>query len=116
MILRAALRGYGEMTAIDILKAVSDRDMQLWVVLEAEKVVAVVVTRIVKHPSKTVASVVVLAGDNLHEWMHLLEEVLEPWSREQGAREMVCDCRPGLEGILKARGWHSKQVRLRKSL
>lgn len=116
LILRAALRGNGEMTALDILRAVFDRRMQLWAVLEGGKVAAVVVTEILRQPSKTVASVTVLAGDGLHEWIHLLEEVLEPWSREQGAQDIVCDCRPGLEGILKARGWHSKQVRMRKSL
>lgn len=104
------------MTALDILKAIGERRMQLWVILEAETVIGVVVTEIQDYPSKRLALVSILAGDRLDEWMYLLEEVLEPWAKEQNAKDIVCDCRPGLEGILKARGWHTKQVRMRKSL
>ena len=107
-----------EFTALDIGRACADRTMQLWIVYEkeTEEVVAVVVTEIMDYPSLKTCLVNLLVGERMSEWVHYLEDVLEPWAREQGCKTIRGWCREGLMRILEPRGWEFGRVLLEKKL
>ena len=102
---RALAEGNGDYTAEEIRESLKSREMQMWVVFE-EGIRAVVVTRISEYPSKKVAIVVLLAGDGLKDWIHLLSDILEPWAKEKGCSQIRAYCRPGFERILKWKRFH----------
>ena len=107
-----------ELTAIDIMRAVWEKRMQLWAVYDTETGIihAVVVTEITDYPSLKTCTVLLLVGERMPEWLHYLEETLEPWARENRCKTIRGWCREGLERTLAPRGWKRQRVLMEKDL
>lgn len=99
----------------DILLGVKEKRYQLWVVFD-DRIRAVVVTEILKFPVRKVCFVLVLAGRDLNEWIHLLEAVLMPWSKAEGCVKIRGLPRKGLGPILSARGWKTTRLVMERDL
>lgn len=109
---KALVRAAGEYEAADILTALLERQMQLWMVHD-DRLRAVVVTEVHTFPRKKFATVVLMAGDSLSEWINLFDDVLARWARERGCTEVRGFCRPGLERVLD---WKRQYVVLGKEI
>jgi hypothetical protein len=80
--------------------------MKLWALHEGKLVIAVAVTEIVKSPEYKWLRVVLLAGKDMQEWIHL-EPLLEHFARREECAFIEAYARPGLAKVLKAQGYHT---------
>ena len=77
---RALERSMGEYEAEDIRAALEINDMQMWVAVDDEKVIAVMVTQIVNYPRKRFCDLVLGAGTRLDEWKPGLR-MIQDWAK-----------------------------------
>ena len=105
-------RRCSDFTPEDIFLGAKNGGLQIWIVYE-EKIVAVVVTEIVKFSSRKVCLVKALAGRGIDQWIHLLDAVLIPWARASGCDTIRGYCRPGLAKILN---WKVTKIVMEKEI
>lgn len=115
---RALERGHGEYEAEDIYFAIIKGEMQLWAVYGAEisRLSAICVTEVIQFPKKKMASVVLISGEGIHDWMHLLPEVIEEWAREKGCEEIRVNGRAGWLKALAVYGYSKRYITVGKKL
>lgn len=103
----ALVYGNGEYELTDILKALLDRDMQLWI---DESTAAV--TTIIRYPRKTTCLILAAGGD-----LDVLRRdlpLVEAWAKENGCDAMEV---MGRKGWLRALpDYEQAQVHVRKDL
>lgn len=116
---RALNEGRGELTADDVIRLVTDRSAQLWVIMlgEQPRVVGVMVTELVTYPSgKSVCRVILLSGEVMDEWGGSVTEQLGDWARAKGAISLEAYTRPGMVKKMKANGWSETYRVIEKGL
>jgi len=96
----------------DIKKFLEDRDMQLWIVLDDEKIKNITVTEIINFPRKKVCRIVFCTGEDYEEWAGCIK-LLEDWARSQDA-ELQPFARPGWEKSLGQLGYKKTHVLFEK--
>lgn len=101
-----------DFTPEDILLGAKRGKFQIWIVHE-EKIVAVVVTEIIKYSARKVCLVKALAGKGIGEWIYLLDAVLIPWAKASGCDTIRGYCRPGLAKILD---WKVTKIVMEKEI
>lgn len=100
-----------DFTLTDIYLAVCERNMQLWVWIEDERILAVLVTEVVKYPQKTVCLMLLGAGSKIVSWID--DETIYEWARDQGCDEMEIY---GRKGWGRALGWKAIATHFRREL
>lgn len=95
MVEKAIEYAHGELEADDVLNALLNRDMQLWVVLDGRVVRAVTITEISSFPRLKVCRVLMVAGDEMDKWVDLVD-VIEKWAMSQGCKRLESYNRPGI--------------------
>ena len=89
------------MSSEDFCMALMDGQMQLWVAVENNEVIACMVTQVITYPSKKTLRVIAIAGGKMDTWFHFqpdLEEFailmgctsLEAWGRK-GWKKILTD-------------------------
>lgn len=104
----------GEMSSQDVLKALVDRKMQLWVAADDE-VRCASLTELADLPQKRVCDIPYCAGVGREDWQHFIL-VIEAWAKEQGCETVRAMPRPGWEKDLKALGYRKTHVIVEKDL
>lgn len=94
--------------ADDLLNAVLDRDMQLWVIDNDEGIETVVLTEILNYPRVRECNVFMISGKMTarEDWKEVVEEVVQ-WAAAQGCHYISSMARRGSE---KAMGWETRQT------
>lgn len=121
LILKACDHSEGEVTPTDLVDALFDCQMQLWVVYDEaiegrDRICGIVVTQIMIATSGIViGEVCLLGGERLSEWVHLVT-VLEDWARAQGAAKIQARMRKGLMKHLGSKDWRMSAVIAEKDL
>jgi hypothetical protein len=120
MIAAACARSGGKYRAVDILRALIAREMQLWAALDpgeqsANSVAAICLTEIVNFPGKRVCRILAGTGERRERWVHFAEEIGD-WARLQGCAAIEAVARPGWERDFAALGYRKTHVILEKSL
>lgn len=94
--------------ADDLLKAVLERDMQLWVIAPGGVVETVVLTEITNYPRVRECNVFMISGNMTarDDWRDCVEEVVQ-WAAERGCHYISSMARKGSE---KAMGWEVRQT------
>lgn len=94
--------------ADDLLNAVTERDMQLWVIPADEGLETVVLTEITNYPRVRECNVFMISGKMTarDDWREVVEEVVE-WAATQGCHYISSMARKGSE---KAMGWEVRQT------
>lgn len=105
----------GKYAAGDILKALLARNMQLWLVVDGDRVAAIVLTEIASYPRFKVCKLLACTGEARETWTHLIGEI-EAWARAQGCAVLESIARPGWERVLKPLGYTRTHVVLEKRL
>lgn len=116
LIAEACKRGGDCHSPDDTLEALRAGRMQLWVAVSSEALDAVFVTRIVKHPGRTVAEVVIATGSGYQDWYAQFLETVEAWARANGADRVRLVARPGWQRVVKHFGYEPLHVELVKDL
>lgn len=97
-----------------ILERLRHSLMQLWLVIKEGNIEAVCLTEIRRTRIKEFI-IVVMTGNNMKEWLHLLEP-LEKQAKLAGCKKMVGVAREGWVKILKPLGYEKRHVQVEKWL
>jgi hypothetical protein len=111
----ACAESRGRFEPEDVISAARKGEFQIWVVADAEKVRALIVTRILTYPRTRVGEVLAVVGEGVHEWVHHIA-ILEAWAKANGCSALVPIARPGWEKVLKPLGYAKTHVFLEKAL
>jgi len=93
LIEKAAVHGRGEYQPEDVLVAIHEGRMQLWLFREEGKLALVCVTEIISFPRKTVCFINALAGYRMLEMWDLFFPVAEVWLAQLGVSRVMTECR-----------------------
>jgi hypothetical protein len=91
----------GEMSSEDFYIALVDAEMQLWIAVEEEEVIASMITQVITYPSKNTLRVIAIAGGDMDKWFHFMPQLeefailmscssLEAWGRK-GWKRILSD-------------------------
>ena len=110
---RALVHSGGRYSSEDFFHALMRREMQLWLVHEADRIVGVVITELRNYPRRRCCRYLLLAGDGFARWQHLQDDI-EAWARANGCAAMEMCGRRGWERKLK--GWRATHIEMSKEL
>lgn len=113
LLLAAVAEGQGEWGVDFIQHALNNGYMKAWAVYEKEVVKAVVVTEIVMWPNYRVLRVVLLAGRDMDEWIHL-DALLETHARRHSCAFIEGFTRPGMAKRTEKVGYRTVYHVIRK--
>lgn len=102
---RALDRANGELDHHDLRAMIAERNVQLWMVSNKERIVGALTTEIVVYPRKKVVRVITLAGNEFTEWFPVAEEVIIAFGIEQGCEGIESFVRNGLTKRLAPSGY-----------
>ena len=103
----------GEATLEDYYENISTGDMQLWVAVSKNEVLACMVTQIAPYPSKRVLRIIALGGVEMERWIEFLPDI-EHWAMNMGCTSLEAWGRKGWLKIL--RDWECTYHILTKDL
>ena len=103
----------GEMTPEDFYIALVDAEMQLWIAVEDDEVLASMVTQIIPYPAKKVLRVIAIAEGEMDKWFYFQPD-LEEFARLMGCTSLEAWGRKGWKKILK--DWKDSYVVYTKEL
>ncbi len=110
----ACRRGRGKETPADIRGALTERDLQLWLVWDGG-VAALAITEIVRHPCKSCCRIRFCTGRGRQAWQHHIATI-ECWAKANGCAAMELIARPSWSRPLKEHGYTATHVFLEKEL
>lgn len=114
-LIAAAVEPSGNYGAEDIRQALLARDMQLWTVLEADRLRGAAVTEIVAYPRRKWLHGVICIGEGLMEWRDHIA-TLEAFAKSAGCAGVMLTARPGWEKAVGPLGYRKTHVRLEKEV
>lgn len=113
---RALAYSHGEFTIDDVLERLVGAKMQLWMVLDDDAYVGVVITEIVNYPQVRAVRFLALAGKRLDDWMEQAEKHIVGLAREWGCRVSEGYGRIGWLRKTKPLGYTFGHVMVRKEI
>lgn len=112
-----ALRNGGSLEGVEVIRAaLLDQVMQLWIVWEYGRLRTIVVTQVEEYENGDTLKVVALEGDNLSDWMIILERLLRVFAAAKGCKYLALEGRRGWVKALKELNWKEVSVRMHKEL
>lgn len=102
---RALDHSAGEISPDDLKRLCMERDVQLWLVREADRVVGAATTEICIYPHRKHCRVITIAGSHFMEWVEQMDAVLSAWSASQGCDALEAHVRRGFVQKLAPLGY-----------
>ena len=112
---KAIDKGTGEFTLEQLAEMIQQERMQLWVADQNRRIEAVAVTEFVLYPSTSRLRVVLVGGQEMVRWAHLLDR-MERWAVANGAQGLEALVRPGMAKLLENHGFDKPYVVVLKPL
>ena len=103
----------GEATLEDYYEHLSTGNMQLWLAVDKENILACMVTQIAPYTSKRVLRIIALGGIEMERWLEFLPDI-EHWAMNMGCTALEAWGRKGWLKIL--RDWECSYHILTKDL
>ena len=105
---RALDHASGEIVVDDLKLWCMERDVQLWLVAEGERIIGAATTEIVIYPRKKHCRVITIAGSRFVEWVDDMDTTLCKWAAAQGCDAMEAHVRKGF--VKKLEPLHYKHL------
>ena len=102
---RALDHASGEIDANNLREWCIERDVQLWLVSAADRVVGAATTEIVIYPHKKHCRVITIAGSGFAEWVGDMDATLATWAQAQGCDALEAHVRRGFVQRLAPLGY-----------
>ena len=99
--------GLGEYEAEDILIAIEEQRMQLWIVWDKGHI-GTVVTQVHTYPNKKILLGLLLAGDRFKDWKHPLDETLTNFAKHEYCNYIEMFGRKGWKKMLEDTNFKEK--------
>lgn len=106
----------GKFESQDIQAAVIKGRFQLWLVLEGDAILCVVLTEIVDYPRRRAMRLIGIVGHRHWRWVHLLVGLEQIAKSHFGCHLMQALHTPGHERMLRTGGWKVWHLLSEKSL
>lgn len=113
---RAIDRSRGRSNNDDVLKALRNAEMQLWVARDEFELLGVWVTRLVKYPDTKVCEILFASGAAIQKWCDPGLNVIEEWARSCGCERVEIIGRQGWQRMTRHRGYRPIWTTLEKLL
>lgn len=100
----------GEYGPDHVIKGLMENRMQMWVVMDDElDVRLIVITQLAIFPAKRVCEIVLMAGHDVlpltGSWVDEMDAEIEEWAILNGCSRLSAYVRPGVRRVLKDRGY-----------
>lgn len=106
----------GELFPEDLKSACQNRTVQLWLIVQENRVVAAITTEIVQYPRRKHCRIITLSGSDAAAWTKPLDEVLMKWAKEQGCHALEAYVRKGYVPKLALLGFKHRYSAVHKML
>lgn len=115
MIKSGLAHGAGDRRTLDdFLGEVKAGDIRIMVIHGGPDIVAGVFFSVLRHPSRKIVFVEMLAGSAMDSWIQM-QTALEKYRQQIGADGVEASCRPGLAKYLAEHGWQQKAILMEMS-
>lgn len=112
----ALAKGHGEYWLEDIIDALLERRMQLWVVMAEGSMVGAAVTEVVRYPRLAVLQVVLLGGERMIEWYQAIDAAFVDAAQRFGCQEVRTHGRKGWARTMPWAGYEQSYVVMSKRI
>lgn len=102
---RALDHANGEIDHHDLYALIKDKNVQLWMVANKEKVVGALTTEVVVYPRKKMVRVITLAGNRFDDWFDLAHATVSDFAKTNNCEGIECFVRSGFTKKLSTRGY-----------
>lgn len=113
---RALDHANGEFDHTNFRELCRNRDMQLWLIARAERVVGAITTEIVVYPHKKHLRVVTLAGSEFERWVDIADAMMDEYAKSHGCSAIECFTRRGFVKKLEPLAYKMRHCVLIKDL
>lgn len=111
LVAKSCERGGDKYLSGDVLKAIENRDWQLWVAPGA-----FAITEIINYPRKRILRLEIGGGKNYKQHFEEFLSIAEAWGKSNGCHGAEVVTREGYSPAFKACGWRKTQVYMEKEL
>jgi len=98
----------GELLHTDLKQSCKNRDAQLWLITQNDRVVAAVTTEIVNYPQRKHCRIITMGGSAAQEWAEIVDKTIMAWAKEQGCIALEAFVRRGFVKKLENFGYQHK--------
>ena len=88
----------------------------LWVIMEEEKVIAAITTRIIEYPGRKALAMDWLGGSKMKEWLPMAQETMESFAKDNKCTHLECYGRKAWGRWLGKYGWNPEYIAYRMEL
>jgi hypothetical protein len=99
----------------DILGFLIAQDMQLWVWVEDNDIVACCITQIINYPRRSVCTLPYIAGSGMRRFLQCEDQIIA-WAKERGCTQLEGFDRGGWLRVLKLKNWFRAWTVIRKDI
>jgi len=96
----------GKLTIEDVREGLEHDLYALWVVMDANKIIATLVTRVSQSPRMRVLSIDYIGGKDMDKWLPLTHDVLKKFAVDNGCVKLEGYGRKGWTRALAKHGWN----------
>lgn len=88
----------------------------LWVVMEEDKMIAAITTRIIEYPGKRAMAMDWIGGSKMSKWLPMLQETLQQFAKENNCTHLEGYGRKAWGRWLGKYGWNPEYIAYRMEL
>ena len=107
---RSVLTAGGRFDLNDVRKGIKSGFYDLWVVMEEDRVVAALTTRVVAYPQCKSLALDWIGGSRMREWLPQAQKVMTKFAKENGCTQLEGYGRKGWDRWLRAYGWEPHYI------
>ena len=107
---RSVLTAGGRFELNDVREGIKSGFYGLWVVMEEDRVVAALTTRVVVYPQCKSLAMDWIGGSRMREWLPQAQKVMTKFAKENGCTQLEGYGRKGWDRWLRAYGWEPHYI------
>ena len=88
----------------------------LWVIMEEEKVIAAITTRVINYPGKKAMAMDWLGGSRMKEWLPMAQKTMESFAKDNKCTHLEAYGRKAWGRWLGKYGWNPEYIAYRMEL
>ena len=100
----------------DLYHTIQTGMYSLWVIMEEDKVVAAITTRILEYPGRRALAMDWLGGSRMKEWLPIVQETMESFARDNKCNHLEAYGRKAWGRWLGKYGWEPEYIAYRMEL
>mgnify|MGYP003132250944 FL=1 len=100
----------------DLYHGIQNNLYVLWVIMEEEKVIAAITTRIIDYPGKRAMAMDWLGGSRMKEWLPIAQRTMESFAKDNNCTHLEAYGRKAWTRWLGKYGWNPEYIAYRMEM